>query len=206
MKEVRNGQGRWLFAANFFKHPTMLGSLIPSSRYLVEHLLGAIDWERADHVVEYGPGVGTITRELLSRMRPDARLIALELNGDFVGYLRRELRDPRLEVLHASAADIGAIMAERSWDGIDYAISGIPFSTMPADIRDEVLQTTRHCLRPDGEFLVFQFSSKVYPYLRQTFDRVHKGFVLRNILPAHCYRCRTDLEARESAQVQAAQG
>jgi len=56
-----------LFARNFFKYPSMLGSVVPSSRFLVKDLMGQIDWERARVLVEFGPGVGTITREVLKR-------------------------------------------------------------------------------------------------------------------------------------------
>ena len=46
-----------LFALNFFKHPRMLGSIIPSSRFLIERVLRQVDWKRARVIVEYGPGV-----------------------------------------------------------------------------------------------------------------------------------------------------
>ena len=36
--------------------------------------------------VEYGPGVGTFTTKILERMRPDATLIAFEINPDFIKY------------------------------------------------------------------------------------------------------------------------
>ena len=75
-----------LFGRNFIKHPKMLGSLIPSSRFLVNHVLGEVDWARARVFLEYGPGVGTFTTEILRRMRPDAVLIAMETNADFVRY------------------------------------------------------------------------------------------------------------------------
>ena len=52
---------RLLFALNFFRHPFMLGSIWPSSRYLVNEVLRPVDWERASVIVEYGQGVGTIT-------------------------------------------------------------------------------------------------------------------------------------------------
>lgn len=187
MNNFLNGQ--WLFASNFFKHPGLLGSLIPSSRHLIEWLLRPVDWSRARRIVEYGPGVGTITKRLLANMAPDARLLALELNPEFVDYLRREVNDPRLEVVRMSAADLGQALNERSWDGVDYAISGIPFSTMPSSVRDDVLRQTREYLRPGGEFLVYQFSDSVRPHLERTFDAVERGFVLRNFLPARCYRC-----------------
>ena len=59
---------RFLFALNFFKSPAMLGSLIPSSRFLVNDVLNQVDWDKARVIVEYGPGVGTITQEILKRM------------------------------------------------------------------------------------------------------------------------------------------
>ena len=87
-----------LFSRNFLKHPRMLGSVIPSSRFLVNRLLRQVDWSRARTIVEYGPGVGTITSHLLRRLGPDGRLVAIDTNRDFVRHLGRTLRDPRLHV------------------------------------------------------------------------------------------------------------
>src|SRR5690349_8364364 len=94
-----------LFARNFVKHPKMLGSVIPSSRFLVNRLLAEVNWHRARVIVEYGPGVGTFTKEILRRMAPDATLVVFETNGDFVRFLRGRLNDPRLHIIHGSAAD-----------------------------------------------------------------------------------------------------
>ena len=102
-----------LFARNFFKHPRMLGSIIPSSRFLIHDLMRQVDWKRAKVLVEYGPGVGNITTEVLRRMRPDARMVVFETNDDFVEFLRAAIPDPRLTVVHGSAADVGACW--RSW-------------------------------------------------------------------------------------------
>src|SRR5713101_4494982 len=82
-----------LFARNFFRHPRMLGSIVPSSRFLIKQLLEPIDWAQARVIVEYGPGVGGITAEILRRMRPDASLIAIETNPEFVGFLRATTED-----------------------------------------------------------------------------------------------------------------
>src|SRR5262245_53991300 len=98
------------FAANFLRHPHMLGSIVPSSRFLVDQVLASIDWERARVIVEYGPGVGTFTDEILRRMHPEARLIAIEMNQSFVRFLCRSLRDPRLHVEHSSAADVQLVL------------------------------------------------------------------------------------------------
>ena len=89
----------FLFFRNFFRHPRMLGSIIPSSRFLIKQLLQPIDWDKARVIVEYGPGVGGITAEILRRMRPDAKLVAIEMNGDFVSFLGRTLVDERFHVV-----------------------------------------------------------------------------------------------------------
>lgn len=178
-----------LFARNFLKHPKMLGSFIPSSRFLIEEVLEPVDWNRARVVVEYGPGVGSFTAEILRRMRPDATLIAVETNPDFVDYLRTSLRDSRLQVVQGSAADTERLLSERGAGRADYIVSGIPFSTMPEELRESILRTTHSVLAPDGAFLVYQFSTRVLPDLRRVFARVERGFEPLNILPAHFFVC-----------------
>jgi phospholipid N-methyltransferase len=71
----------------------MLGSIVPSSRFLVDLVLKPIDWGRARVIVEYGPGIGTFTGEILRRMRSDAQLVVIETNRDFVRFLQRTLPD-----------------------------------------------------------------------------------------------------------------
>ena len=53
---ARRSEQLLLFGRNFLKHPRMLGSLIPSSRFVVDKVLGQVDWGRARTIMEYGPG------------------------------------------------------------------------------------------------------------------------------------------------------
>jgi phospholipid N-methyltransferase len=182
-------QQAWLFAQNFLKHPKMIGSVIPSSRYLVERLLGEVDWGKTKVVVEYGPGVGTITRELLLRMPKDAVLIAIEMNREFAQYLRASIEDPRLQVVHGSAAQVREILASRDLLRAECVVSGIPFTSIPPAMREEILQQTRDVLSDDGYFLVYQFTRTVLPHLREMFGTVRTDFEPLNILPAQIFFC-----------------
>jgi len=179
-----------LFARNFFRHPRMLGSIVPSSRFLIKQLLEPINWGRARVIVEYGPGVGGITEEVLRRMRSDCALIAIETNPDFVSYLRRTLSDKRLHVVQASAAEVGEILGRLGYRRADYIISGIPFSTIPAPLREQILRTTHDVLEPGGAFLVYQFSTRVLQDLRRIFGYVGRRFEPLNVLPAHLFICQ----------------
>jgi len=179
-----------LFARNFFRHPRMLGSIVPSSRFLIKQLLEPINWNRARVLVEYGPGVGTITTELLRQMRPDATLIAIEMNPDFVRHLRSAIPDPRLQVVQGSAADVQEILRRCGLTRADYIISGIPFSTIPAPVRERILRKTCEMLEPTGAFLVYQFSSRVLQDLKRVFGYVGRKFQPLNVLPAHLFVCQ----------------
>lgn len=178
-----------VFARNFFKNPRMLGSLIPSSRFLVKQLLRDVRWDDARVIVEYGPGVGTISREILERMGPEATLVVLEINDDFVRVLRERYDDPRLRVVHRSAADVAEVLGELGLGNADCVIAGIPFSIMSEGDRRAVLRNTYDALRPGGSFLVYQFSSRVRSDLEEIFGPVREQFELRNILPARLFHC-----------------
>jgi phospholipid N-methyltransferase len=179
-----------LFFQNFLRHPVMLGSAIPSSRFLINRVLDSLDWPRIRIMVEYGPGVGTFTREILRRLRPDASLIAIELNLDFVSFLRDSLPDPRLRVLHGSAVDVRNLLLPMKLCQADCILSGIPYTVLPRETRRHIFLETRQVLSRDGLFVVYQYTRAVLPDLRKTFPSVDLDFEPLNILPARLFRCR----------------
>jgi phospholipid N-methyltransferase len=188
----RGSGSAWLFALNFFRHPMMLGSIVPSSRFLIRQLLEPVDWGQARVIVEYGPGVGVITTEVLRRMGPDTILIAIETNPDFVSYLRDSIKDERLHVVEASAESVDEILRRYGQSNANYVISGIPFSTIPAPVRERILLKTCEVLKPGGSFLVYQFSSRVLQDLQRIFRYVRRKFEPLNVLPAHLFFCQPD--------------
>ena len=188
----RGSGSAWLFALNFFRHPMMLGSIVPSSRFLIRQLLEPVDWGQARVIVEYGPGVGVITTEVLRRMGPDTMLIAIETNPDFVSYLRDSIKDERLHVVEGSAESVDEILRRYGQSNASYIISGIPFSTIPAPVRERILLKTCDVLKPGGSFLVYQFSSRVLQDLQRIFRYVRRKFEPLNVLPAHLFFCQPD--------------
>jgi len=167
----------------------MLGSVVPSSQFLVNDMLSHVNWDHAIVLVEYGPGVGTFTREILKRMRPDAHLLAIELNADFVEYLRLNVADPRLQVIHGSAANVRETLAAHGLSAADHIISSLPYKNMSGSLRRQILQESRRALKPDGTMLLFQYTPTLLPDLESSFSSVRLGFQLLNIFPALIFRC-----------------
>jgi phospholipid N-methyltransferase len=175
---------RWQFLRGFIKHPVMVGSIIPSSSKLIAKMLGPVDWDSTRLFVEYGPGVGTFTRPILELLGPDARLIAIDTNAEFIDYLRTDIDDPRLIAVAGSAADVEKIVAAHGFDHVDYVLSGLPFSTLPPGVGDAIGKATAKVIRDGGAFLVYQFSPKVRDFIAPFFERIERGFEWVNVPPA----------------------
>ncbi len=174
----------WHFLMGFVKHPRMVGSVIPSTRILIDKMLEPVDWESTKLFVEYGPGVGTFTEQILDRLAPDATLLTIDTNPDFTAYLNGKFTDSRLDAVTGSAANVRRIMAERGFGEADFILSGLPFSTLPPGVGPRIAAETAEAIRPGGAFLVYQFSPKVRQYIDPHFDRIDRGFEWRNIPPA----------------------
>jgi phospholipid N-methyltransferase len=162
----------------------MVGSIIPSSRVLINRALGPVDWENTRLFIEYGPGVGTFTRPILERLGPDATLVTIDTNAEFTKFLTESIDDPRLVAVTGSAADVEKILLERDLGQADYVLSGIPFSTLPPGLGDAVAEATANVIRPGGAFLIYQFSPKVLDFIKPWFERIERGFEWVNVPPA----------------------
>lgn len=183
-RDRRSPSPHWQFLRGFLKNPVMVGSIIPSSRVLIDKMLRPVEWESTRLFVEYGPGVGTFTRPILERLGPEARLVTIDTSPDFTRYLKESIDDPRLVPVTGSAADVEEILAQRGLGRADYVLSGLPFSTLPPGIGEAIAEATAAVVRPGGAFLVYQFSPKVRDFIDPHFDRIERGFEWINVPPA----------------------
>lgn len=171
------------------------GTVVRSSPYLISRLLRAIDFDKARTIVQLGTGTGCITRELLKRLRPDARLIAVELNPVFVAECR-SIRDRRLILRNECAGDLPRVLRDAGIGEIDYIVSSLPLAIMDDDLVDRILAVSQASLAPRGMFLQYQYSLKHLGALERRYPDVRLGFTLRNFPPAFVYECSKQAVAR----------
>lgn len=192
------------FFQGFLRSPEQVGSIIPSSRFLERRLVAAAGLAEARHVVELGPGTGGTTRAILAALRPDARLLCIELDATFVDLLR-EIDDPRLLVHHGSAADLAPILAQHGLPAPDAVISGIPFSTMPRPLATAIIGTIGDCLAPTGRFVAYQFRGHVGRLGSAILGRPETQMELLNIPPMrfYCWRKPTATAASGTRETNA---
>jgi phospholipid N-methyltransferase len=185
---VKNALGPWgVFLEGFIKNPVMVGSIVPSSRYTIAKTLSVVDWDNTKLFVEYGPGVGTFCRPVLDRLRRDGMLLVIDLNPDFIDYLRRTITDSRFVAVNGSAADVEEIVRAHGHEKADYVLSGLPFSTLPAGVGPAIASATYRVLRKGGAFLVYQFTPRAGDFMREFFSRIDKGLEWINVPPCFLF-------------------
>lgn len=177
---------RSLFARSMLRSPRAVGAVWPTSKWAVRDLLDMADLPAARRVIEFGVGTGVYTEEILNRLHPEAEFLAFELDGRLAEAVSGRLGDARLRVIPDSAEQ-----AERYLEGekADVLVSSLPFTTFPADLREEILDVSRRILAPGAPMLVLQYSSAVLPHLRRRFSRVRRRISPLNVPPAFLYAC-----------------
>lgn len=176
-----------LLLKRFFQKPRQIAYVVPSSRALTRRVADKMDFSKPRVIVEYGPGEGCHSREILRRMCPKSHLILIELDPELMECLRRQFAGhPQVTLVHGSAADVLSILARLGHSHCDYIVSGIPFSLIPDEPKRDMLQRTNEALRPakHSAFLVYQVSRE----LRDAghcahFARCETEFCLFNIPP-----------------------
>ncbi len=180
--------GPWgVFFEGFLEHPVMVGSIIPSSRFTVAKMLGPVKWDECKVFVEYGPGIGTFCRPVLSKLRRDGQLIVIDTNPLYVDYLKRAITDSRFSAVLGSAHEVEEIVRAHGHEHADYVLSGLPFSTLPDGIGAEIAEATHRILRPGGAFLVYQFTAAAREFMARHFARIDQGFEFWNVLPCKLF-------------------
>ncbi len=169
---------------NFLKVFTMdkyVGAVAASSRFVVEGVMKHVP-NGAKTIVECGPGEGVVTRALLNLLPQDGTLLAVESNKEFVGLLQG-IHDPRLKVIEGRAQDIASNVRTHQPGLVDFAVASIPFSFITPSERMQIAHDIHGVLRPQGVFVIFNYSPLMYRTMKKIFGNTSIGFEIRNIFP-----------------------
>lgn len=174
-----------LFFKRFLSNPKQVAYIVPSSKTLINRVLGKFDFSEPRVIVEYGPGEGCHTREIVRRMHRDSTVLLFELDPEFANHLRHQFRhDHRIHVINADANELSTELEKRGISHCDYIVSGIPFSTMKIQKKRALLQKTFDALapKPTSAFIIYQVSKELRQHAT-IFPRAKSEYCLQNIPP-----------------------
>ena len=174
-----------VFISAFLKDHRTVGSVVGSSSFLARKMIGESSFNDARSIVELGPGLGGITKEILGAMHPDATLTIVEINPIFCRELKKQFNDARITVLNISANEMSRYISQP----VDYLISGIPLANKKSVEQNELLTEIRKILAPTGVYVQFQYSLLSLGNLKKHFPSISLKFTPLNFPPAVIYIC-----------------
>ena len=139
-------------------------------------------------LLEYGPGTGPFTSEIVKYLKPIDQLIVIELNPKFAIDLKEKFKNHKnVKIYEDCVANTKKILEKEGVKEVDYIISGIPFSSLPKDVTQDILISTESIMSNTTLFLTFQYSK----FKKSTFEKYFKiidiKFVLQNIPSAYVF-------------------
>lgn len=178
-----------LFLARFFCRPKQVASVVPSSKVLVNAVLSRMDLATARTIVEFGPGEGVQTRELLKRVAETTQVILFEVDEVLAESLKQQFEhDRRVTVLQEDALNLKQALSQAGFDQVDYVFSGIPFSLMSKDRKAGLLHDVYSVLRPGGAFVSYQVTRELNRFAGDVFDTVDSKHCWWNVPPMYVSR------------------
>jgi len=182
-KQINKG-----FFTEFLKQGNNIGAVAPSSKHLVSKMLDPIDFSNVKCIVEFGPGTGSITTELLNKMPDNSLLLVFEINKEFCDLLC-EIKDKRMVIITDSAENLDLYLQKYAIEKVDYIISSLPLFIIPNTVVENVLMKVKKYLKPKGSFIQYQYSLNAYRKLKNLFKKVDLDFAMINLPPAFIFNC-----------------
>ncbi len=177
------------FIKRFADSPRRIGSVAPSSKFLTNAMLDRVDWDNANYIAELGAGTGVFTREIVKRAKPDAKILVFEIDPALQKMIQEEHPEHKGLSLHSDAQELYRYMQDNEISALDFVISSLPFTVLPPRVTVRILDAVVKCLKPEGHFVAYQYSSIMKHVLQKKFARIQTRFVLCNIPPAFVYDC-----------------
>ena len=179
------------FILQYVLRPRTVGAILPSSKYLAKKMVADADFSGTDAIVEYGPGTGVFTDELINKKKPETKLVLLERNEKFAKALEKKYGEcQNVSVFNDTAENVGFYLAKFGLPGADLILSGLPFASLPVDVSEKILDETLRNLTPGGRFVTFQYSLVRKDLFTKRFQEVSITREYRNIPPAYVLCCR----------------
>lgn len=178
------------FFKTYLKEKKVVGAVAPSSKFLRKKMLANIDFSKDLVIVEFGPGTGVFTKEIIKQMTPKSVLYVFELNEVFYDSLVEVIDDPRVKIFHDSAEKVEYFLNHDNYHHADIVMSSLPLAVIPEQVKIEILTASKKVLGTHGQYIQFQYSLNAKKLLKSYFTEMNISFTPVNIPPAFVYTCK----------------
>ena len=143
------------FVKAFLKNPTNVGAIVPSAPCLARAMICDLEIARGETVMELGPGTGALTSYIRGILPDTNSYLGIEREKHFVELL--ETRYPDMQFLKGSAEHANDFHEASGLGPVKVIISGLPFATLVASVREEIIDNIVQLMQPGVVFRTFQY-------------------------------------------------
>ncbi len=136
------------FAIEFFKEPTSVGSLVPTSSFVSEELIKPmLSYKQPLRVLEAGAGTGAVTETIIKSLKANDVLDVIEIDPIFCSILRERFQE--FKNVNINCVDLEHWHPKALYDII---ISTLPFSNFKVEQVEYLLSIFKKLLATGGTF------------------------------------------------------
>ena len=176
------------FIKESLKNLKEVGTVFPSSKFVVSKMIKPINFEKDISILEFGSGTGVITKKILKKMTVRSKLICFETNESFQKELKQKF-DGEITLINDSAENMKLHLNKLEITKVDYIISSIPLVTLPKKTTNNILLTSSETLGKNKKFVQLQYSKMMDKRLKKYFNQIDIKFTPKNYIPAFIYTC-----------------
>ena len=176
------------FLKESLKNIRQIGSIFPSSRFVVRKMIEPIDFEKKITILELGSGTGVITKQLLEKINSESTLICFETNQKFCQELEK-MKSEKMTLINESAETMQTYIKQLKIEQVDYIVSSVPLMTIPQEITNKILTASVEILGNSGKLIQLQYTKVLDKKIRAYYNQIDITFTPKYYLPAFIYTC-----------------
>jgi phosphatidylethanolamine/phosphatidyl-N-methylethanolamine N-methyltransferase len=143
-----------LFLQEWLNSPRQIGAIAPSSRNLATAMARWLPLDSDAHILELGPGTGSVTEALFERGLREDRLIAIEKSPKLADLLRA--RFPRARIITGDAFQLDKLIRGHA-DQIGAVFSSLPLLNFEPHTADNLAKKIRALLPTGGKLVQYSY-------------------------------------------------
>ena len=175
------------YLREFKRSPRSIGSFAESGVQLSVAMAKTANIKPDEIVVEFGPGTGVITAQLLAQGVKPAQLLLVEFSAKFAANL--QTRFPHLKIIHGDAWQIEALMATHfPGQKCGAIVSSLPLLNFPKSSRSSLMSAIDRVLDPlNGRLVQFSYGLKIPVEPPASFSVSPSKWIFKNVPPARVW-------------------
>lgn len=136
------------------------GSFFPTSQKAAEQLANPLSGMRAPkRILELGPGTGSVTLPILSKMIPGDQLVICEINPRFMDLLKEKLNTKQTYIKHRQNVSFHLCPAQDLPEDIkfDIIVCSLPFLNFDLETVEEIFSKLQRISTPETVMTYYQY-------------------------------------------------